>query len=92
MASINLTEKEKRYLGENWRAIKDRLNIKCNGLVFSEIDKIRREKDKNGKEIYEGELKEEKLIFWKEKLKNSEGEYKKLCLKQIKLIKEDLKK
>lgn len=46
MASINLTTKEKRYIGseglETYRLI---LNKKCDMLVTELIDKIRREKN-----------------------------------------------
>ena len=41
MATINLTIKEKKYLGESWKAIRDRLNVKCDSLVTYEIDRVR---------------------------------------------------
>lgn len=37
-------------------------------------------------------INKEKLKYWKEKNKNAEGEYKQLCLRQIKYFKELIKK
>ena len=34
-------------------------------------------------------MNKEKYDYWKEKNKNAEGEYKKFCIKQMKLAKEE---
>ena len=45
MATINLTIKEKKYLGKDWKVIKDRLNMKCDSIVAQEIDNVRRQEE-----------------------------------------------